>query len=67
MSPSNVWQVMTPFKDHHGDRRWWPVLIVAEYEHDAVRIAEQAAGALGLVFDGDVELRHHARCYAEAP
>lgn len=57
MIPTAVWRVMTPIRDRHGAARWFRPLIVARYEHEAARIADQIAGAYGFTFDDDIAMQ----------
>jgi hypothetical protein len=65
MKVTNVFQVMTPIRGRIGDARWWPVVIVAKHDDDAIRVAEQAAMQLGFTFDGDIEVNLIRRAYTE--
>lgn len=65
MKATNVWRVMTPIKARFGYMRWYRPLIVAQYEHEAVRVADQDAGAAGFEFDGDIKVQHVANATTE--
>ena len=65
MKPTNVWRVMTPIVGAFGNHRWRQPLIVAHYEKDAIRIAEQDALELGYSFTGDIQVSHVAKATTE--
>lgn len=65
MKATSIWRVMTPIEGRFGYQRWRRALIVAMYEKDAIRIAEQDAGSFGYVFDGDIQVAHVANATTE--
>lgn len=65
MKPTNVWQVMTPLKDYHGQRQWLKTLFVAVYEHEAIRLIEQTALRQGFSFVGDIKVQHVHKAITE--
>lgn len=65
MKATNIWQVMTPIKGATGEHLWYKTPIVARFERDAERVAEQAAIDLGFAFEDDIKVQHVRKAITE--